>query len=173
MILKHLDLEEVRDYIESQTPETKIYIGGDSERFQIDGVWYADYINVVVVHKNGKNGCRVFGGIVRERDYDQYKDKPRMRLMNEVMKICQLYLDLSDIIDYREVEIHIDINPNKEHGSSCVINEAVGYVRGMCNIIPMVKPAAWAASYAADRYKTIQHMDTKGRMAERLKATVY
>ena len=57
MIRKHLDLNAVRAFIQSQSPETKVYLGGDSERFQIDGVWYADYINVVVVHKNGKNGC--------------------------------------------------------------------------------------------------------------------
>lgn len=153
MIRKELNIEEVRSFINAQTPETKVYIGGDSERFQIDGVWYADYINVVVVHKNGKNGCRVFGGIVRERDYDQQKDKPKMRLMSEVVRVCQLYQELHDVLEGREVEIHIDINPDKKHGSSCVINEAVGYVRGMCNIIPMVKPNAWAASYAADRYK--------------------
>jgi len=162
MIRKQLDLDEVKAFIASQTPETKVYIGGDSERFQIDGVWYADYINVVVVHKNGKNGCKVFGGIVRERDYDQYKDKPRMRLMNEVMKTAQLFIDLGEVLDDREVEIHLDINPNEKHGSSCVINEAVGYIKGMCNVVPLVKPNAWAASYCADRYKdAIQHIKTK------------
>lgn len=159
MIRKDINLIEVKSFIEAQTLETKIYLGGDSERFQVDGIWYADYINVVVVHKNGKNGCKVFGGIVRERDYDQQKDKPRMRLMNEVMKTAQLYLDLEEVIGEREVEIHLDINPDLKHGSSCVINEAVGYIRGMCNVIPLVKPNAWAASYCADRYKdAIQHL---------------
>lgn len=153
MIRKHLDLDAVRAFIQSQSPETKVYLGGDSERFQIGGVWYADYINVVVVHKNGKNGCKVFGGIVRERDYDQQKDRPRMRLMNEVYKTAGLYMELADVLEDREVEIHLDINPNLKHGSSCVINEAVGYIRGMCNIVPLVKPNAWCASYAADRYK--------------------
>jgi predicted RNase H-related nuclease YkuK (DUF458 family) len=162
MIRKALDIEEVREFIRAQTPETKVYLGGDSERFQIDGVWYADYITVVVVHKNGKNGCRVFGGIERERDYDQQKDKPRMRLMNEVMKTAQLYIDLEEALGDRDVEIHLDINPNEMHGSSCVINEAVGYIRGMCNVVPMVKPNAWAASYCADRYKdAIQHINEK------------
>ena len=84
MFKKHLDLDAVRAFILDQTPETKIYIGGDSERFQVDGVWYADYITVVVVHKNGNNGCKVFGEVIRERDFDQNRDKPRMRLMNEV-----------------------------------------------------------------------------------------
>ena len=155
MVRKPMNMDEVRAFINSQSPETKVYLGGDSERFQIDGVWYADYTNVVVVHLNGKNGCRVFGSITRERDFDQNKDKPRMRLMNEVMKTAQLYLDLSDVLEDREVEIHLDINPNEKYGSSCVINEAVGYIRGMCNIVPLVKPNAWAASYTADRLKDI------------------
>jgi predicted RNase H-related nuclease YkuK (DUF458 family) len=155
MVRKELNIEEVKAFINAQSPETKVYLGGDSERFQIDGVWYADYTVVAVVHKDGNKGCKVFGGIVRERDYDQQKDKPRMRLMNEVMKVCQLYQDLHDVLEDREVEIHIDINPNEMYGSSCVIQEAVGYVRGMCNIVPMVKPDAWCASYAADRFKEV------------------
>jgi predicted RNase H-related nuclease YkuK (DUF458 family) len=156
---KNMNLDEVRDFILEQTPETKIYLGGDSERFQMNGVWYADYITVCVIHKNGKNGCKVFGSVVRERDYDQHKDKPRMRLMTEVMKVCQLYLDLEEAIGEREFEIHIDINPNEKYGSSCVIKEAVGYVQAMCNVVPMVKPNAWTASYAADRFKdAIQHL---------------
>jgi predicted RNase H-related nuclease YkuK (DUF458 family) len=86
--------------------------------------------------------------------------------MNEVMKVCQLYLDLGETLENREVEIHIDINPNKEHGSSCVITEAVGYVKGMCNVVPLVKPDAWAASYCADRYKdAIQHISHKKDVA--------
>jgi predicted RNase H-related nuclease YkuK (DUF458 family) len=31
----------------------------------------------------------------------------------------------------------------------------VGYIRGVCNVIPMVKPRAFAASYAADRLKEV------------------
>ena len=151
--MKKLDLEEVKAFIDAQTPETKIYLGVDSERFNMNGVWYADYITAIVVHINGNNGCKIFGEVQRERDYDQKKDKPRYRLMNEVYKVSELYLKLSDVLDGREVEVHLDINPNEMHGSSCVINEAVGYIRGTCNVIPLVKPNAFAASYAADRFK--------------------
>jgi predicted RNase H-related nuclease YkuK (DUF458 family) len=151
---KAINIDEVRDFILAQTPETKIYIGGDSERFLIGKDWYADYIMVVVVHINGNNGCKIFGEVQRERDWDKKRDKPRMRLMNEVYKIAELYLKLHDILEDREVQVHLDINPNEMHGSSCVINEAVGYIKGMCNVIPMVKPKAFAASYAADRYKS-------------------
>lgn len=160
IVKKELNIEEVKAFINEQSAETKIYIGGDSERLHVNGVWFADYINVVVVHKNGNNGCKVFGEVVRERDFDQYRDKPRMRLMNEVYKTAGMYLKLADVLEERNVEIHIDINPDQKYGSSCVINEAVGYIRGMCNIVPLVKPNAWAASYCADRYKdAIQHKD--------------
>jgi predicted RNase H-related nuclease YkuK (DUF458 family) len=151
---KAIDIDAVRDFILAQTPETKIYIGGDSERFLIGKDWYADYIMVIVVHINGNNGCKIFGEVQRERDWDKKRDKPRMRLMNEVYKIAELYLKLHDVLEDREVQVHLDINPNEMHGSSCVINEAVGYIKGMCNVVPMVKPKAFAASYAADRYKS-------------------
>jgi predicted RNase H-related nuclease YkuK (DUF458 family) len=75
--------------------------------------------------------------------------------MNEVYKVSELYLKLADVLDGRHVEVHLDINPNEMHGSSCVINEAVGYIRGTCNVIPLVKPKAFAASYAADRFKSL------------------
>lgn len=151
--MRKLDIEEVKAFIEAQSPETKIYIGGDSERFIMNDVWYADYTLAIVVHINGNNGCKLFGEVHRERDYDQKIDRPRMRLMNEVYKIADLYLKLHDVLEGREVEVHLDINPNEMHGSSCVIQEATGYIRGMCNVIPMVKPDAFAASYAADRLK--------------------
>lgn len=153
--MRKINIEEVKQFILDQSDTTKIYIGGDSERFQIDGQWYADYTLAIVVHIDGKHGCKIFGEVQRERDWDQKKDKPRMRLMNEVMKIAELYMKLDDVLEDRYVEVHLDINPNEMYGSSCVINEAVGYIKGMCNVIPMVKPNAFAASYCADRLKLI------------------
>jgi len=49
----------------------------------------------------------------------------------------------------------LDINPDEQYGSSCVISQAVGYIKGTCNVIPFVKPEAFAASYAADRFKSL------------------
>ena len=148
--MRKINIKEVSDFINSQSPETKIYLGCDSERFRMNGVWYADYILAIVVHIDGKHGCKLFGEVVRERDYDQRKDRPSTRLMTEVYKVSELYLKLDEVLDGRDVEVHLDINPDEMHGSSCVINEAVGYIRGMCNVIPLVKPKAFAASYAAE-----------------------
>jgi predicted RNase H-related nuclease YkuK (DUF458 family) len=153
--MKKLNLEEVKEYILAQSPETKIYLGADSERFNMNGVWYADYTTAIVVHIDGRHGCKIFGEVTRERDYDQRKDRPSMRLMNEVYKVSELFQSLADVLEDRYVEVHLDINPNEMHGSSCVIQQAVGYIRGTCNVIPMVKPRAFAASYAADRLKEV------------------
>jgi predicted RNase H-related nuclease YkuK (DUF458 family) len=154
--MKKLNLDEVKQFISEQSPETKIYIGCDSERMRINGVWYADYILAIVVHIDGKHGCKLFGEVQRERDYDQKVSRPRFRLMNEAYKLSEMYLKLADVLLDKEVQVHLDINPNEMHGSSCVINEAVGYIRGTCNVVPMVKPNAFAASYAADRFKGLK-----------------
>jgi predicted RNase H-related nuclease YkuK (DUF458 family) len=153
--MKKLDINEVRDYIQSQSLETKIYIGGDSRRFRQNGQWHAEYTMAIVVHIDGKHGCKIFGESSVEIDYDQKRSRPSMRLMNEVYKISELYLKLHEVLEDREVAVHLDINPNELHGSSCVVQQAIGYIRGTCNVIPMVKPNAWAASYAADRLKEI------------------
>ena len=154
-MFKKMDLDDVRHYISQTSSETKIYIGVDSERVRINEVWYADYTTAVVVHKDGNNGCRIFGEVVRERDYDTKQNRPSYRLMNEVYKASAIYLNRFECFDERHAEVHLDINPDEMHGSSCVINQAIGYIRGTCNIIPMVKPDAFAASYAADRLKDV------------------
>ena len=154
--VKHkLDLDRVKEFIRTQSPETKIYLGSDSERVLIKGVWYADYAMAVVVHIDGCHGCKIFGEVVRERDYDQKSNRPSMRLMNEVYKVSELFCSLQDVLVDHHVEVHLDINPNEMYGSSCVINQAIGYIKGTCNVVPMVKPKAFAASYAADRLDRI------------------
>jgi predicted RNase H-related nuclease YkuK (DUF458 family) len=152
------DFEEISSFIAQESPDSVVYLGCDSERIRIRGQWYADYTLAIVVHRNGKHGCKLFGEVQREIDYDQRADRPRLRLMNEAYKISELYLRLADVLEGRKVEVHLDINPNDDAGSHCVINEAVGYIRGTCNVIPMVKPQAFAASYAADRYRSVVNL---------------
>mgnify|MGYP003844966517 CR=1 FL=1 len=97
----------------------------------------------------------LFGEVHRERVWDVKPGKPAMRLMTEVYKVSELYLKLADVLEGRKVEVHLDINPDEQYGSSCVISQAVGYIKGTCNVIPFVKPEAFAASYAADRFKSL------------------
>ncbi len=153
--MRKFDLNEVKDFIAKQSDTSKIYLGCDSERIRVDNEWYADYTLAVVVHIDGQHGCKIFGEVQRERDYDTRKDRPAMRLMNEVYKISELFQSLQDVLEDRYVEVHLDINPNERYGSSCVVQQAIGYIKGTCNVVPMVKPRAFAASYAADRLKFV------------------
>lgn len=152
------DIEEVKEFIQNTSESTCVYIGADSERYRGKGdAWFADYTVAIVIHIDGSRGCKVFGKVDTERDYDKRHDRPSVRLMNEVYRAAQMYLDLIDVIGERHCEVHLDINPDEMHGSSCVIQQATGYIRGMCGFAPKVKPEAFSASYAADRLKEILH----------------
>jgi len=153
---KKIDIQEVSDFIKQQGPGTKVYLGADSERYKLNKDWWAEYTVAVVIHINGNSGCKIFGEITRERDYDQKASKPSTRLMNEVYRVSDMFQRLASVLEDHEVEVHLDINPNEMHGSSCVVQQAIGYIRGTCNVIPMVKPDAFAASYAADRLKSLR-----------------
>ena len=162
MYKEQIDIDAVVAFLNTCDDNTRVYIGCDSERFQLNNIWFADYILAVVVHVNGNNGCKIFGAVQRERDYDGAVNRPRMRLMSEVYRAADLYLTLSQVVAH-DIEVHLDINPDELHNSSIVVNEAMGYIKGMCGVVPLVKPQAFAASYAADRFKSLveyqRHMD--------------
>ena len=151
--MKPIDVEAVKKFIDAQSIDTRIYLGCDSERVKLHNGWWADYTLAVVVHINGNSGCKIFGEVQRDRDYDQRIGRPALRLMNEVYKVSDMYRKLSDVLINRLVEVHLDINPDEKHGSNCVITQAIGYIKGTCNVTPLVKPYAFAASCAADRFK--------------------
>lgn len=163
---KKMDLDEARAFISKQSAETKVYIGGDSARFKSKGVWYADYTVVAVVHIDGCRGCRVFGEVTRERDFDSKRNKPTNRLMTEVYKVADLFLKLREAVGDRHVEVHLDVNSKKGTVSNEVVDQAVGYIRGTCNVVPMIKPDSPAASFCADRYAEL-----KQRRAEAARGT--
>lgn len=131
--------------------ETKIYLGCDSVRYiDRNNVQMARFATVAIVHMNGKNGCRIFSNISHERDYDVKSNRPKIRMMKEVQKVCELYVQLAPFIDEFDIEIHLDINTDPKHGSNCAANEAAGFVLGMTGIEPKLKPDSWAASFGAD-----------------------
>jgi predicted RNase H-related nuclease YkuK (DUF458 family) len=153
--MRKLNLDEVKQYISNSSAESKVYLGVDSERVNVHGKWYADYTLAIVIHIDGKHGCKIFGEVERERDWDQKADKPSMRLMQEVYKVSELFQKLSEVLEDKHVEVHLDINPQERYKSSAVVQQAVGYIKGTCNVQALIKPDAFAASYAADRLKFI------------------
>jgi uncharacterized protein len=143
-------IEEMVELLINLDTSTKIYLDCDSVRTRKDNRNIARYATVAIVHMNGKNGCRIFSNISYENDYDVKKNRPKMRMMNEVQKVCALYNQLIPFIDEYDVEIHLDINTNPKHGSNCAASEAAGYVLGMTGVEPKLKPDSWAASFGAD-----------------------
>ena len=143
-------IEDLVDLLITLDSNTKIYLGCDSVRYVKDNRWSARYATVAIVHKNGNNGCRIFSHSSIEPDYDLKKNRPKMRMMNEVMKVCSLYNQIAPFIDEFDVEIHLDVNTDPMHGSNCAASEAAGYVLGMTGLHAKLKPESFAASYGAD-----------------------
>jgi predicted RNase H-related nuclease YkuK (DUF458 family) len=155
---KHVfDIEETMRFIRKQSKETSVLIGSDSERFKKNGLWYASYSVAIVVHIDSCHGCKVFGEMTVERDYDQVKNRPSMRLLHETQLVADMFTRLKDCLEDKRVEVHIDINADPKHGSSCVVSEAMGYLKGVVGDSAMVfcKPFAPAASFASDSLSKI------------------
>jgi len=142
--------QELFDLLLTVGPKTKVYLGCDSVRYKKNGMWFAKYATVCIVHKDSNKGCKIFSNISTEPDYDAVKNRPKMRMMNEVMKVCQLGIQIMPLIDGFDVEIHLDISTDPSNGSNCVAKEAAGYVIGMTGITPKLKPDSFAASFGAD-----------------------
>lgn len=143
-------VEDIVELLSTLDTRTKVYLGCDSVRYFKKGRAYGRFATVCIIHKNGNNGCKIFSNISYEPDYDVKKDRPKMRMLNEVRKVCELYNQLIPFIDEFDIEIHLDINTDPRHGSNCAANEAAGYVLGMTGIQPKLKPDSWAASFGAD-----------------------
>lgn len=149
--MKKINKQAVIELLAQHNEHTKVYFGCDSTRFKFKGQWYAEFTSVVVVHKDGCHGCRIFHQTDRERDFDQKASRPFNRMMNEAYRVSGLFLEFQEVVSDYHVEVHLDINQDDIHGSSVAVKAASGYVQGTTNIVPILKPSAYAASYAADR----------------------
>lgn len=143
--------EELEEFMKSVGPETKIYFGCDSAKYKKGNKVMVEYATVVVVHINGKNGCKVFVEMSSESDYDHDASKPFQRMFKEAEKVTEMYNRFKDVFDGYDIAIHLDINTKKTAGSSIALEAAKGYVKGVTQIEPQLKPEAWGSSYAADR----------------------
>lgn len=143
-------IEEIVLLLVTLNKDTKVYLGCDSIRFTKNNKRYARYATVAIVHIDGKHGCRIFSCLSVEPDYDLKSNKPKMRMMNEVAKVCALYNQLAPYIDEYDIEIHLDISTDPKNGSNCAATEAAGYVLGMTGVEPKLKPDSFASSFGAD-----------------------
>jgi len=145
---------EVQDYLANV--EGRVYIGCDSvlnKRFNLKTQAYekwARFAVVLVIHIDNSKGCKIFSYVENERVYDAKMNKPTHRLMTEVYKSVDCFMAFNDVLEDREVEIHLDINSDDCHASNVIAKQAIGYVKGMTNLDSLIKPNAWAGSNCAD-----------------------
>lgn len=146
----NITIEKIINLLIECDNNTKVYFGCDSTRKKTDSGFVARYATVCIVHMNGRNGCKIFSNVSYEKDFDIKANRPKMRMLTEVQKVCELYNQLIPFIDGFDIEIHLDISTDPKNGSNCAASEAAGYVLGMTGVEPKLKPESWAASFGAD-----------------------
>jgi len=145
-MLKNNSWEEARKAIINSSEKSSIYCGADSIRFKKDGKWYARYSTVIILHLDSKHGCKLFHNSIVMDDYGNMKQ----RLVNESFYAIEAAMEILDVLGNRNLEIHLDLNPNPKHKSNVAVKEALGYVKGSTGIEAKIKPYSFAASHAAD-----------------------
>ena len=138
--------EKAIEAIIESSKDSSVYVGCDSVCFKKNGIWYARYATVVILHHATRHGASIYHDIQVLPDFRNIKT----RMMNEVMFATNAALEIVDFLEGRHMEIHLDINPSPKHKSNVAMKEAMGYVLGNTGIQPMLKPDAWAASHASD-----------------------
>jgi predicted RNase H-related nuclease YkuK (DUF458 family) len=145
--------EPILDYLERIIEEEqgkgnklRVCIGTDAQR---RGRVHK-FVTIIAIVVESKGGILIYSS-----EYDNNKMTINQKLIKEVYRSIEVAYEINPLLELYDIklEIHVDINPDEKHNSSIVIQQAVGYIKGMCNVVPMVKPRAFAASYAADRFK--------------------
>ena len=138
--------DDAKEAILNSSPQSSVYIGCDSIRYKRNGLWFAKYSTVIILHKDSRHGSQLFHESVDMPDYGNLKQ----RLLNEVNFAVVAATEIIDVLGDRHMEVHLDINPDPKHKSNVAVKEALGWVRGSLGIEAKIKPHGFAATHAAD-----------------------
>jgi predicted RNase H-related nuclease YkuK (DUF458 family) len=106
---------------------------------------HSHFVTVVAMLNPGKGGRAIFRREVRPRI-----ESLRERLLREVWLSVDLGLELNALIPASiDLTIHVDANPVPIHRSSHYVQELTAMVVSQGFRVAL-KPAAWAATHAAD-----------------------
>lgn len=137
---KEVDLIPYINDFMAKHPESKIYIGCDSQ----NSPYKTSYGIVVVFHENNKGGHVLYSKSTIAKIRDKFE-----RLWNEILYSVELAEHISNNSNYRPDYIDIDLNPDPRYQSNNILRAALGYVEGM-GYVPRCKPNAITASCVAD-----------------------
>ena len=121
----------------------KFYIGADSHYAYKKVV----YSVVLVMLKKGQGGIGYY-----KRIFEKGVMTTQQRLFQETYYAVDLAVQINPLLEsigYKIEEIHTDLNPDPNYLSSTMINQCLGYIKGM-GFKGITKPNSWAASSVAD-----------------------
>ena len=135
----------------------KVSVGTDSQRSG-RGFKFATVILITRKIDLGNGELQGKGGMMIHAEYGmnfygKRKDTINERMLSEVSKSIEVGMEIAPVLDKHgiKMEIHADINPDPRWASNAAMSQAIGYILGMGYEFKL-KPTAWAASYAGDRY---------------------
>jgi len=142
----------IREYMEKDnTAQYEIYVGCDSQVNRIYTI-YSVAVGIRRVTDGVGRGVHVIHTREKERKYDESRGGIFTRLWKEVEKLAEVSEYLRDNgFDVTEFEAHVDANENEKFASNMIKDSAIGYLRGR-GFNVQIKPNAFAATYAANRY---------------------
>lgn len=151
-MFSNTEVEFIKEFIKER-PESKVYLGVDSQRMKKQRVKYAVVVVIHYIDENGQGkGAKIFADVIYQDTKDSNLAKPFNRMMKEVDLITELYNALEDALIDNDFEIHIDVNPERGTGSNVAYDAAKWTIAGVIGVEPICKPNAWAASCCADKY---------------------
>ena len=144
------DLEEtlLTDISEAPTDELEFIVGADSQ-------WSkgkVTYTVVIVMLLNGKGARGYYKKQITDRNHHV---SMRQRLFTETYQAVEVAMWLNPILEsigYEVKEVHTDLNPSPNYPSYEMVQQCLGYIKGM-GFEGKLKPDAWAANTVAD-YRT-------------------
>lgn len=139
--MKSFNFNEIKEYISKTSKETSIYVGCDSRQTGDLTV----FVSVIVVHLDSCKGGKIFYEVRKEKRIKSLKE----RLLKEVDFAVMTALNIIDVVDDRNLEVHLDINPDNRYKSHIIVKEAISYVLAQ-GLKPKLKPESFAAYSVAD-----------------------
>lgn len=144
----------VQDFIK-QYPETKIFIGCDSQ----NSGKYTNYALVIVLHQPNKGGHVLYHKVKVNRIPLSVKTTKTWGGKEHVIEVSRLWNEVEYSIQVAEFMklnglpkpdfIDVDLNDNPRYKSNTILKSAMGYIEAM-GYVPRCKPNAMSASYVAD-----------------------
>lgn len=140
-VIKDFDYDMVNRFIRDTTPETKVYVGCDSNKRRKK----VRFVTVVVVHFDGRKGAKMFHQVeIMDR-----RMPFRERLWQEVVLAANCAMNIAEGVGNRDFEVHLDLNSNPAYRSNEIVKAAVGYINSL-QFVAKTKPESWVASHCAD-----------------------